>query len=78
MGMEPTPEMIREIDRAKIEQARRMRPAQRFYAGAELFEWACDIARSGIRFQNPDASNEEISRMLAERIELGRRWEAGD
>jgi hypothetical protein len=67
--MEPTPEMIREIDRAKIEQARRMSFEERFLAGPDLFEFACDVARDGIRMQFPDADDAEVERILRQRIE---------
>ena len=44
---EPTPELIRQLRREEIEDARRMTFAQKFWAGAELFDYACEIAESG-------------------------------
>ena len=38
-------------DARKLAQAMRMTPAERFFAGAELFEQACDITLAGIRAQ---------------------------
>lgn len=58
-----------------LEQARKMTPAERFSAGADLFDYACDIARSGIRNQNPGASEAEVLRILKERLEFARRLE---
>jgi hypothetical protein len=58
-----------------LEQARQMTPAERFTAGAELFDYACDIARAGIRNQNPGATEADVLRILKERLEFARRME---
>jgi hypothetical protein len=47
--MEPTLELIEQLDREDIDQARRMTFEQKFMAGAELFDYACNITKSGIR-----------------------------
>src|SRR5258705_3444401 len=36
--MEPTPELLAQLEREDLEQARRMTPEQRMLAGAELFD----------------------------------------
>lgn len=74
--MEPTQELVDEIYRAKVRAAREMTPEQRFLAGPRLFEWACEITRSGIRAQHPDASEEQVQEMLLRRLEIARRLEA--
>jgi hypothetical protein len=55
-------------DSRKLAQAMRMTPAERFFAGAELFEQACEITLAGIRAQYPDRSDEfhvtELNRLL--------------
>ena len=55
-------------DARKLAQAMRMTPAERFFAGAELFEQACDITLAGIRAQYPDQSDgfhlTELKRLL--------------
>lgn len=52
----------------KLAQAKRMTPAERFFAGAELFEDACQITMAGIRVQYPDRSDDfhlsELKRLL--------------
>jgi hypothetical protein len=53
----------------KVEQARRMSLAEKFLAGADLFEEACRWTMMGIRNQFPDLDVEE------QRAELRRRFE---
>jgi hypothetical protein len=43
---------------------------ERLRIGFELHELACAISRDGIRRQHPDASPDEIERLLRERIAL--------
>jgi hypothetical protein len=38
----------------------------------ELHEMSCNIAREGIRRQNPNADAAEVERLLRHRIELAR------
>ena len=45
-------------DARKLAQARRMTPAERFFAGAELFKEACKTTLAGIRAQCPDRSDD--------------------
>jgi len=74
--MEPTPELLAQLDREDIEQARGMTPEQRLLAGAELFDYACRITMSGIRAQNPGADEATVLRLLRERIALAEQVEA--
>jgi len=67
--MEPTGEEILEIEGAKIEQARRMTFEERFLAGPDLFEFACDVARDGIRIQFLTAIDADVERILRRRLE---------
>lgn len=73
--MEPTPELLRSIRRAKILNARRQSFEQKFLAGAELFEYACEIARGGIRMQNPHFTDAQVNEELRRRMRLRRRRE---
>ena len=64
-------EIMREAkacDARKLAQAMRMTPAERFFAGAELFEQACEITLAGIRAQYPDRTDDfhltELKRLL--------------
>lgn len=55
--------------------ARVMTPEEKLLAGPQLFDFACRIALDGIRHQFPDADEQRIRQILAERVELGRRLE---
>lgn len=73
--MEPTQELIDAIYRGKVEAARRMSPEEKLFAGAELFDYACEITKAGIRHQLPEADEEEVLRILRERLALAERLE---
>ncbi|MEW6250212.1 MAG: hypothetical protein AB1716_06175 [Planctomycetota bacterium] len=73
--MEPTPELIDALCLAKVRSARGMPPEEKFLAGAQLFDYACEIARAGIRAQHPDANEEQVEELLGQRLALGRRLE---
>jgi len=73
--MEPTHALIDELYRDKVRQARAMSPEEKFLAGGELFEFCCELMASGIRMDHPDADEEEVRRLMAARLELGRRLE---
>src|SRR5258706_1536288 len=57
--MEPTKELINALHQDKLEQARAMTEKQRLEAGGELFDYACEITKAGIRHDHPHASEEE-------------------
>jgi hypothetical protein len=71
----PYEPMIDELYRQEVLEARRMSPEDKLILGERLFRWACAITLEGIRFQNPDATDDECQRALRERIELGKRLE---
>jgi hypothetical protein len=73
--MEPTKELIDDIFRERVQRARRMTSEQKFLAGAELFEEACQITMAGIRHQHPEADEQRVREILAERLELRQRLE---
>jgi hypothetical protein len=54
----------------QIERYLRMTGEQRL--ALELHELSCNVAREGIRHQNPDAGEAEIERLLRRRLELAR------
>lgn len=76
--MNPTPELIAELHREDLEQARQMTPEEKLLAGAELFDYACEISKAGIRAQYPDADDATVLQMLRDRLELARRIEERD
>jgi hypothetical protein len=63
--------------RDRVRRAREMPGEEKLRAGFELFEYACGITRAGIKFQNPNADDVEVERILAERLALQRRLEIG-
>jgi hypothetical protein len=68
--MKPTKELIDDIYRERVRRAREMPPEEKLLAGAELFDWACTIARAGIRAQYPEADEQRVQELLAERLAL--------
>jgi type II secretory pathway predicted ATPase ExeA len=56
----------------QIERYRRMTGEQRLAIALELHELSCNIAREGIRHQNPNADEAEVERPLHQRLELAR------
>jgi hypothetical protein len=51
---------------------RRMTGEKRLGIALDLHEFACDLARAGIRAQNPDADEAEVERQLRSRLALSR------
>jgi hypothetical protein len=56
----------------QIERYRQMTGEPRPAIALELRELSCNIAREGIRRQNPNADAAEVERLLHQRIELAR------
>ena len=73
--MEPTDELIDELYRERVLRARRMPPEEKLLAGGRLFEHACRITMEGIRNQHPEATDERVKQILAERLAMRRRLE---
>jgi hypothetical protein len=73
--MEPTPELIDDIYRRRILQARSTPPDEKLLDGPRLFDRACRIMADGIRNQTPEADEREIQEILAARIDRLRRIE---
>ena len=57
----------------QIRRYRRMTGEQRVALALELHELSCNLAREGIRHQNPQADEAEVERLLRERLRLARR-----
>lgn len=73
--MLPTRQLIDDVFRDKVEAARRMRPEDKLFAGEELFEYACEITRAGIRRQHPEADEARVAELLRARLALRARLE---
>jgi hypothetical protein len=58
---------------AQIEHYRTLTGEQRLAIALDLHEFACDVAREGIRSQHPGASPEDVERLLRKRLELARK-----
>jgi len=58
---------------AQIERYRAMTGEERLGLALSLHEFSCELAREGIRQQNPGATPEEIEALLRRRIELSRK-----
>lgn len=68
--MEPTDELIEQLEREDIEQARRMTPSQKLRAGGDLFDDACRWTLAGIRRDHPGISDRDALAELRRRIAL--------
>jgi hypothetical protein len=60
-----------DLRREAIEDSRRLTFAQKFRLGGDLFDYACQVTESGIRWQNPQFSDEQVLDELRRRIQLG-------
>ena len=56
----------------QVARYRTMSREQRVAIALRLHELACEMARLGIRRQNPSASQEKVEAMLRQRLELAR------
>jgi hypothetical protein len=57
----------------QIARYREMTGEQRLAIALDLHEFACNVAREGIRRQHPQADDAEVERLLRQRLELARR-----
>jgi hypothetical protein len=71
----PTPELIDELYREEVRDARRMPPEEKLLAGQRLFEAACRITLAGIENQYPELDEKGRLEMLRNRLELQRKME---
>ena len=58
---------------AKVRQARMMTGEERIIAGIQMFAGVCERMKEGIRDDRPDATQEEVHRILFRRIAKLRR-----
>lgn len=69
------PALVESIYRERVYRARARPVAAKIVDGGELFEYACTIARAGIRSQFPGSDEEFVEAELRRRLDLGRRLE---
>lgn len=60
----------------KVRQARAMTPEDRMLAGLRLFAGVCERMKEGLRDEHPGAPEEEIHRLLRERLARLRKLES--
>jgi hypothetical protein len=69
--MEPSEQLVEEIYREKVLRARKMSPGEKILAGPELFDFACAWTRAGILREHPRATEQQLLKLLEDRIRLG-------
>ena len=74
-GMEPTPELAAKLDQDRRDAWERMSFAERLLAGPVLFDMAVAMMKTGVRLQFPDANEEQVERLVTERLRKARRFE---
>lgn len=57
----------------QIERYRAMTGEERLKVALDLHELSCEVARDGIRHQHPEASADEVERLLRQRIRIAQR-----
>jgi hypothetical protein len=76
--MEPSKELLDDLFRERVLRARRTPPEEKLLEGARLFDLTCRIMRDGIRDEYPDADEQRVEEILAQRLALLRRLEGPD
>lgn len=61
-------DLISQLDKEDLNQARRMTPSQKLRAGGDLFDDACRWTLAGIRNQHPEFTPEQALNELRRRI----------
>lgn len=75
MPADDIPNLIAKLDREELLHARQMPDEDKIFAGPRLFETACWITLTGIRYQFPGATEEDCQSILRQRIELQKKLE---
>ena len=68
--MAPSEELLKEIDLDRVRRARAASPEEKLLDGPRLFDRVCRIMKDGIRMQFPDADEEEVRRILLQRLAI--------
>lgn len=66
------------IYRERVLRARAIPPDQKLVEGFRLFERACGLMKDGIRDQFPNATQEDVEKILRRRLEIARRLQDGN
>jgi hypothetical protein len=73
--MNPNSIPVVDLELEGILDAREMSFVQKFNAGAELFDYACEITKMGIRNENPHFNDAQVLNELRRRLSIGERLE---
>lgn len=73
--MDSIQELADAIYRDRVLRARRTPPEEKLLSGPRLFDMCCHLMADGIRNEHPDAEEQRVQELLAERIALIRRLE---
>lgn len=73
--MESTRNLADNLFRERVLRARRTPPEEKLLDGPRLFDLCCRIMMDGIRNENPEADEQRVRQILAQRIALVRRLE---
>jgi hypothetical protein len=71
--MAPDQQLFDQLFRDQINQARRMSPEERVRVGLHLSDLAFRVMADSIRQQSPEASDDEVQRLVRERVRRIRR-----
>ena len=71
--MNPSRELVEALYREEVLRARQTPAEEKFWDGARLFDYACEISRAGIRHQFPNASEDEVEVELCRRLRIAER-----
>jgi hypothetical protein len=52
----------------RVERSRQMTPEERFYGTLEMIDLSRELMRAGIRMQVPGADEDDVRRIMRERI----------
>jgi hypothetical protein len=74
--MQPSSELIADLFRAAVAQARAMSPEDKLVAGPRLFDRSCRLMADGIRSRYPHADDVEVMARLREQLERIERLES--
>ena len=68
--MTPSTELLDQLDREDVEQARRMTGSQKLRAGGDLFDDACRWTLAGIRRDHPGITEADAMKELKRRVAM--------
>jgi hypothetical protein len=71
--MQPDSSLVTTLRREEIARGRRMSVEEKLLAGAELFDYACEISKAGIRHDHPEFDERQVLEELRRRIRRGER-----